>query len=68
MDSYQAQNLPSLEEATAGPNESIGKSFDEADCDGEAAALQAGASVNIPYAYKITLANSVPFTDSLQYS
>ncbi len=43
MDAYEVQNLSCLTEATARPDDCIGKLFDEADGDGEAAALVAGA-------------------------
>jgi hypothetical protein len=44
MDEHEIQNLSALVEVTKGAFYSTGKLFNEADCDGEAAALLAGAS------------------------
>ncbi len=44
IDEDDIQNLSALVEVTEGADYSTGKLFDEADCDGEAAALPAGAS------------------------
>jgi hypothetical protein len=44
MDAHEIQNLSALVEVTKGADYSTGKLFDEAGCDGKAAALLAGAS------------------------
>ncbi len=52
MDAHAIQNLSALVEVTKGADDSTGKLFDEADCDGEAAALLAGASEKIEFAVR----------------
>jgi hypothetical protein len=50
MNAHEIQNLSALVEVTKGADYSNGKLLGEADCDGEAAALLAGASEKIEYA------------------
>jgi hypothetical protein len=47
MDTHEIQNLSALVKVTQGADYSNGKLFDEADCDGDAAALLAGERVRI---------------------
>ena len=49
MNAHEIQNLTALVGATKRADDSIGKLFDEADCDGEAAVILAGASENIEH-------------------
>ena len=49
MNAHEIQNLTAVVGATKRADDSIGKLFDEADCDGEAAAILAGASEKIEY-------------------
>jgi hypothetical protein len=55
MDAHEIQNLSALVKVTKGADYSTGKLFDEADCDGEAAALLAGASEKIEYAIRFAV-------------
>jgi hypothetical protein len=59
MDAYEIQNPSALVEVTKGADYSTGKLFDEADCDGEAAALLAGASEKIEFAVRCLSARAV---------